>query len=296
MKLYCYQVDGYNWSEGLRSAAHGSHIHVELFTKSSQVPDNTYVFMRIPQWEPHRSRAQRIAEELYERNCSLIPNLRLIREYESKVIQAARYSKWMPLTIHLRNDFDTDTALRAAEKLGYPFISKTSVGSASKNVRLIKTEEAAKREVSLVKGNGLPCRNEFGKPGVQFDYLLWQKFIPDNSHDYRVIRVGDQYMMLKRGNAPGTPFASGSGILEPVNEPNAFEISALDYARKFLNKYDFRFCGIDMVYGDGRWYVLETTLGWSFEGYLNCRFLGTEKFGKDFFHVIIDELQEGAFA
>lgn len=300
MTLWCYSVDAGNWGQQLALEATIQGIDAQLF--SAPVPEmreGDYAFMRIPQWEPECSLGKQHAKELYDRGLILVPDYFTVYSYEDKLTQTKAYLSWMPKTFMLSPHDTIGEALRMGDELGYPFISKSDRGSSSVNVRLIHTpEEAANEYNAVMDGEGLSMRIGKGRTAKQKDYLIWQKFCGGNDGDLRVCVNGEFYLMLERDNAHGSPFASGSGKNRPVNNPDDFQICALNKAQEFFVEHDLRWNGIDLVYDydECDWKILETTLGWSAKAYEDCMYFGTSYRGRDVWALFCDQLKRGVFS
>lgn len=270
-----------------------------FFELTDYMREGDYVFMRIPQWEPELSEGKKIALELANRGCKLIPDLFTCMSYENKIMQSRAYWDWMPKTHVLAGPCSLGDSIVALNNLRLPFVSKSKEASASANVRLIHTpEEAAKEFMAVMKGDGLDVKIGKGRLGKQKGYLIWQRFCVDNECDYRAVITGRHIMLLRRFNKPGTPFASGSGHNEPVKEIDSLSLRrVLGTARAFFDRFDLKWNGIDLVYDPvyDEWKVLETTLGWSQAAYKDCVYFGTDYRGEDIFTVLMDEIEQGVF-
>jgi glutathione synthase/RimK-type ligase-like ATP-grasp enzyme len=263
-----------------------------------QYDHGDYVFMRIPQWEPELRKGKACAKAIQEMGGKLIPDYFTIASYEDKVMQTRAYSAWMPKTFIIDETDNWRMAANMARELNFPFISKSKEASSSVNCRIIRNMAEAREEYhKAILGDGIDTKVGKGRLGKQVGYLLWQKFLPNNPCDYRVLRVGRRMCMLQRDNAPGTPFASGSGSNRPINDPNIDEMLALRTASQFFEENELKWNGIDLVYDwdEKDWKVLETTLGWSMAAYLGCHFFGTERKGREIFDLLIDEIEAGVF-
>lgn len=299
MRLWCYGVDPGGWGQQLFAEARNRGIDAHMFVEP--VPEmrrGDYAFMRLPQWEPELGVGKVHARELYDRGVILIPDFFTIMCYEDKLMQTQAYFNWMPSTAVIREGESLRDALQAADSLGYPFLSKSRKGSSSVNVRMVKSPEEAKLEYEMaMHGGGISMRTGKGRSDGQKGYLIWQKFCKGNSGDLRVCVNGRHVLMLERDNAHGVPFASGSGKNRPVNDPDDFQICALNKAQEFFLEYNLQWNGIDLVYDyDERdWKVLETTLGWSAKAYEDCTYFGTGYKGRDVWKLFLDELEAGVF-
>lgn len=300
MKLWCYGEDHGKWGQHLAFVARKCGIDAHIFrTPDGRMRKGDYVFMRIPQWEPELSVGKALAKYLFGKGMKLIPDYFTISCYENKLLQTQAYSEWMPETHLLRSSvFDTwHDAERAIESIGLPFISKSREGSSSVNVRMIKNYDEAQIEwASVMEGPGRVINTGDGNFGRQLDYLIWQKFCPDNPCDYRVCINGDKLLMLRRFNTHGSSFASGSGRNEPVTTLCRHTKAVLHTAKDFFDAFGLKWNGIDLVRDtDGEWKVLETTLGWSLPAYQECEYFGTNYKGKDIWGVLCDALKRGVF-
>lgn len=252
--------DAGGWGQALVSEAKKQGLSAELVESADNVNKDDLFFARIAQKKDRREKELPEIIKAEKKGARLIPDFALLLEYESKIDQSQRYKGWMPETYYI-----TEKA-RAEQKinwLGYPFVSKSSTGSASKNVRLIKNEEQARQEIEAAFGNGLSAPHGLGERN-QKGYLLWQRFVPDNGYDYRACIVGDKVMLLRRWNRPDLPFASGSGLVEPITKLNDETAAVLEFAFRFFRDYNMEWCGIDIVKDPeaNEWRMLETTIGW----------------------------------
>jgi len=295
--LWCYDDEGV-WGRHLYEAARNRKMPARMFT-SPYEPNEGYVFAHMHHHPNVRARDKAVMAHLaLNPGLTLIPDYRSSVVYDDKIEQCRHFAKWMPRT------FVSRTASEARIVLGqmrYPFMSKSFDGAGSHNVRLIVDEDAARNEIRLAfGGDGIKCRYN----QMQQDYLLWQEFIPGNDHDIRAIIIGEQVMLLRRDNRDDRPMASGSGRTIPITYKNldAHYCSALDFSRRFFKENSLKWCGIDLVAHGDRWYVLETTVGWTMPVYNDCTFFGpgdvyasTPYTGKQTWSVLLDEIQRGIF-
>ena len=299
MKLWCYGVDRNNWGQQLALIARKCGIDAHIFrTVDDRMREGDYVFMRIPQWEPELSVGKKVASDLTALGLITIPDMFTIWSYEDKLMQTDSYIEWMPKTSILRSPWDTwRDAERVIDEIGLPFISKSREGSSSVNVRLITDIDMAQIEwAAVMEGPGRVIHFGNGESGRQLDYLIWQRFCVDNPCDYRVCINGDKVLMLRRHNAHGSSFASGSGRNEPVTTLCRHTKAVLHTAREFFDAFDLKWNGIDIVRDtDGEWKILETTLGWSLPAYKDCEYFGTKHKGREIWFVLCDGLKRGVF-
>lgn len=292
MKLWCYD-DHKGWGLALCAAAHNRHHTARMFGRGeAHKPDEGVVFVHMHHSPKHREHDKEMLEVLHRnKNLRVIPDLRSARLYDNKIAQYQDLAMWMPTTFIITQP---SRAAQLVERQRYPFISKSSEGAGSHNVRLIRDRNMAEAEIEAVfHGEGIPCR--YGQR--QKGYLFWQEFIPGNTGDVRVIAMGRQRLALLRQNRDDRPMASGSGITHPVtalDDPHT--ASAFHYADYFFTRERFTWCGIDLVFDRelSRWMVLETTVGWTLEGYVDCRFFPDGRYGGSIWDVVLDEIEAGA--
>ena len=252
-------------------------------------------FARIAQNIVQREREIPIIKKAAEIGAIMVPDIDLLLEYESKILQTQRYKEWMPETDYITCAYDAALMLG---KHGYPFVSKSSTGSASCNVRLIHNETEGIDEIKKAfSDDGLKAPHGLGEK-KQYGYLLWQKLLSGNTYDYRACIVGDKIMLLRRGNRTDVPFASGSGITEPIKKLDKETTEVLEFAFRFFRDFNMEWCGIDIVKDPEtqEWRMLETTIGWKQSAYSDCVFFDrdgndTGTCGKDIWKVFCDYIR-----
>lgn len=264
--------DSGKWGLALKAEAMNRGWKARFVNTPDDIKNNDAIFFaRIAQDAKKRECEIHIIKKAADIGVIMIPDIDLLLEYESKILQTQRYKEWMPETDYITS---ACKASRVIGQHGYPFVSKSSTGSASCNVRLIHNEsEAVKEIIAAFSNDGLSAPHGLGEKS-QKGYLLWQKLLSGNTYDYRACIVGDKVMLLRRGNRKDIPFASGSGITEPITKLDDETKSVLDFAYKFFNDYDMELCGIDIVkdHDINEWRMLETTIGWKQSAYSDCVF------------------------
>lgn len=248
--------------------------------------------MRLHHRQPHRDEHKRIAAAMSARGVDYIPGKWLARLYDDKVEQSRQLAKWLPET------FVVETAEEAGRlldegRMAFPFVSKASEGASSQNVRLVRDEAQARAEIADAFGPGL-AKSYHEK---QHNYLLWQRFCPGNDYDFRCIRIGSERLIFRRYNRPDVPFASGSGREEVRKGGLDDELeAALAHADAFFAAGDFRWCGIDLVKDEGRFVVLECTVGWPNPKPKWPHLTVSGRPWLDMWKIAVEEIEKGAFA
>lgn len=157
------------------------------------------------------------------------------------IVKLANSGISVPDTYYSR-DFKDYSAI--AQKLGYPFIIKSSRMGKGANVFMIDTENKLKEIVSDNQNEGKSAKS----------YLL-QKYIP-YQYDLRVLVVGDEVFTMRRIPAEGEFRANFSlgGKVEPYELDEESKKLALDA----LAAVDMSVGGVDiLITKDKRKYVLE---------------------------------------
>lgn len=289
MKLWLWR-DHSRWYEHLQRAAIARGIDVAVFSDPRE-PDSGTVFGRIHHDPAVRDR-DKAAWAYMAANpaLDLVPSYRASVLYDDKAEQARQLCRWMPRTIIA---YSMGEAERAIDVLGLPLMSKCAAGAGSHNVRFIRNRDQAMREASAALGAGLPVH----QGQTQRGYVLWQRFLPGNDYDFRVIRIGGDRLILRRGNRKDRPMASGSGAEMPITWPDAEASEVLDFADSFFAAEQMPFCGIDVVrdHDGGQWRLLECTTAWPLGKMDQHRFVSGRS-GAEFWALVIDQIEAGALS
>lgn len=293
MKLWAYN-DAHDWGSQLAALAASRGHDAHLF-EDPREPDTGHVFFHMhhqPQVRILHKRCMAIMATRPELN--LIPSYRLSNLFDDKVEQTRQLAKWMPRTYLF---YSPATARKFLERgMQIPFVSKTSEGESAHNVRLITDLAQAKQEIRYAFSDiGIKCRHQQTQRG----YLLWQEHMPGDS-DVRVIAVGRQRLILKRGGREDRAMAQGARALVPVLKLDEEMAAALTTANHFFAGEDFKWCGADLVRDEnGRWHITECTVRWTLHHYYECPFfvdgVPTARCGNKIWEVLVDELEAGIF-
>jgi ribosomal-protein-alanine N-acetyltransferase len=258
---YCYSR--VRWGRWLHETLRERGMEAHRFHSAAEVPDRPGVIAYLPPTHraPHRDHIKALAHELgNKRHVLLIPSLEEMRLYDDKAAQAEVFREWQPETRVLCS---RDQARAVLPSLELPFVSKSSHGIASQNVRLIRTRDQGEGEIrAAFSWRGMPC----GGGERQRGYLIWQDFVRGNDFDWRVLVLGSAKVWakpLRRFNRPEVPFASGSGRIEEVSELTSEVVGVLDHSLQFAREFDLRHTALDLVRApDGRLLILESSAKW----------------------------------
>lgn len=198
--------------------------------------------------------------------------------------------------------FSKKEALKWAAGTTYPKVFKLRNGSASDNVKLVKTQRHAVRLIRRAFGRGfkqyhglsnlkerlrkfrigqnsiwevikgiirLFWPTEYARLiGREKGYVYFQDFIPGNDYDIRVFVVGDKAYAVKRMVRENDFRASGSGFL--LYERKHFKDEVIQLAFNIFEKLQAQSLVFDFVFLEGKPLVVEISYGTPIESYDPC--------------------------
>jgi glutathione synthase/RimK-type ligase-like ATP-grasp enzyme len=195
-----------------------------------------------------------VLEKIMGKTC--FPSFHEVWQYENKNRANYLYQHYDLPTIPTYVTQNKEEAFDLIDKVGYPFITKTTIGAGSTGVRKIKTRsEAVKMVNSIFCHNGLKTQYPYQR---QKDYLYIQKFIDDATFDLRIMLVGNMAFGYYRYPNKGDFRASGASNTEKKAIPE----DALRLALVVRNKLNSRQMGVDLLYSgkNKKYYIIETSL------------------------------------
>lgn len=283
--LYCYD-DEAKWGQMLHMAALKRGWKTELFKKDN-LPADGVAFYKMNHNPKNRNKDKENVKNLIKNGVKLIPQDRVAAFYDNKILQSVGLTKWMPKTYYAKTAYE---ACNLLSKMGFPFISKTSEGASSHNVRIIRNYAEALKEVGTIFDGGLHIHHE----QKQANYVLWQEMLQPEAPEYRVVCIGKQRYVKKNVNREGVPLASGSGVTIACNNHKDEEVKeVLQFVNEFVEREGFKFVGIDIKKQKTWWRVLEITCAWGLPGMFDTQFFPDTRTGAYFFDIILDELEKG---
>ncbi|MCA4776701.1 ATP-grasp domain-containing protein [Empedobacter stercoris] len=197
--------------------------------------------------------------------------------------------------------YDQDTALNWAKNSKYPLVFKLKGGSGSSNVLLLKDYKSASIKIKAMFNNGIKghsfknyfnekirhfksdkgnykdllkivyrffIRKEFDKKSFpEKGYAYFQKFIPKNDFDVRVVVIGDKCFGIKRMNRENDFRASGSGkfIYDDV------DIECIKIAFDIQKKIGMLSVAFDFIYENNEPKIVEISYCFGVKGVSNCK-------------------------
>ncbi len=186
--------------------------------------------------------------------------------------------------------YDKKKALEWVEGVTeYPLVFKLKGGAGSHNVLLAKNKSTAKRLINKMFGSGITSdgmylpgslrykdfkwknfirhtggnlfrlfRGEDAEPYWQLNknYVLFQKFLPGNTSDTRVLVIGKRMLAFRRGVRKNDFRASGSGII--LYDHESIDIRCLQIALKVSTEMKFQSMAYDFLFdSDGNPMIAE---------------------------------------
>lgn len=198
--------------------------------------------------------------------------------------------------------FDKSEAINFIKTAKYPIVFKLRKGAGSKAVWLVRNVAEAKRFVNKAFGKGIPQMNfvdifqdriqkykadlesftgvlkgaarifiksEYHKmTHKEKGYAYFQEFIPDCTHDTRIIVINNKAFAIRRDNRKNDFRASGSGKIR--YDKHLICEHSLKVAFE-INKKLFSQCtAMDFVHNNGAPSLVEISYGFVPDGYIHC--------------------------
>lgn len=176
--------------------------------------------------------------------------------------------------------YDEKSAFEFVEKASFPLVFKIKSGAGSQMVTLLTNQKQAQKYIRQMFRKGIPCnkvmpgtllqtiktdglnhfiRKRIGKLrkrvqsgnfhfqedwATHRNYILFQRFLPQNQYDTRVVVIGRNAFAFQRFNRPNDFRASGGGTysLDPRRIDTRFIKIALDISKQLgfdTMAYDF---------------------------------------------------------
>jgi glutathione synthase/RimK-type ligase-like ATP-grasp enzyme len=177
--------------------------------------------------------------------------------------------------------WEKSAAMDWVEKADFPVVFKLKTGSGSKNVLLVENPSFARKLTRKMFGKGIkPDRIRFGRStrmvdfsvkeyihqvGIkiyrtfkgkdlyplwekQKNYILFQKYLPDNHYDIRINVVGNRAFGGIRYNRVNDFRASGSGL--PDNDHTKIDTRCVEIAFLAADKLNFQSMAFDFLFDE----------------------------------------------
>ncbi len=177
--------------------------------------------------------------------------------------------------------YDKKAALSWMGNAEFPLVFKLKSGSKSTNIFLINNKKECEKIINKMFGKGVYSGNVhlngsvFYKDmsiknlinilgskikryindediqlywSIQKNYLLLQKFLPNNYYDTRITTIGKRAFGARRYTRDGDFRASGSGKL--VLDKEKIDLRMIDIALRISSKYNFQTMAYDFIYNE----------------------------------------------
>jgi len=198
--------------------------------------------------------------------------------------------------------FSKKEALDWVQKTDFPLVFKLRCGAGSSNVRLVKNKAQANQLIKKAFNRGFSQFNRFGYlkerlrkylerkdniggvfKGVarlliptelakmrspEKGYVYFQKFIPNNDHDIRVVVIGNRAFAIKRMNRKNDFRASGSGNVYYNKEFFGQEIIQTSF--EIAKRINSQCLAFDYIFQNFKPLIVEISYGFSQKGYEDC--------------------------
>lgn len=246
--------------------------------------------------------AKQILFALEHSGFKVFPNFKTAWHFDDKVAQKylleAHSIQHVPSYVFL----DKKNAMEWVEKIEYPVVFKLRRGAGSKNVKLIENLSQAKKYINIAFGRGFRQIDAWGDLndtlrkyrlgksslksvlksfahlyypfniekalGREKSYVYFQKFIPQNTFDIRVIVIKDKAFAIKRNVRKNDFRASGSGHIE--YEKNIFDESWIKLSFENADKLKSDCIAFDYVFENEKPLIVEISYGFAAIGYDPC--------------------------
>lgn len=171
---------------------------------------------------------------------------------EIKTISGKRYGTYEDLVTDLKN-------------VPGKWVIKPAAGAASVDIRQVSTDEEKRKysEKASRSMNLVDAIKDQIKPYIRQNYVhrsnhrkkfILQNFVPNLSHDYKILVYDKKYYVLRRMNRKNDFRASGSGIFEWIDEVPA---ALMNYAEAVFQSFDVPYISMDIGFDGEQCYLFE---------------------------------------
>ncbi len=301
MKIWCFDCfsglrHNDSWGREVSRAAILRGHEAKLFHNPNEITSPGYIFARRRQFPPLFERDEEMFQKLWldPGANKWIQDRKQWQCYENKISQFLWFGNFMPDTHVICSKEVANEVINASS---LPIVSKSSVGSASVNVRILKNRCETEREIELAFGDGIQIKRG-AETALQQGYLLIQQFI---AHDvtWRVTAIGSKRHVYKRFCYPDRNVAAPSAVrqTEPVEMSEKVE-SLLEFSDKVFKEIGTKWCAIDVLESQySGWKLLETSLAWARgnDPAGNANFYNSHRSLNQQADLLIDEIEAGSF-
>ena len=214
-----------------------------------------------------------------EMGIKCLPDYRTFWPYDDKIKEYYLLKQHGFPVIDTHVFWDKPSALLWLETTSLPTVFKLRGGASSSNVVLVKSKSHGKKLINKMFGTGVKSGKLPGSGQVRFkdfsirktvqhwggnilktfggedtnqrwqlhkNYALFQKFLPGNTFDVRVVVIGERVFAFRRFNRENDFRASGSGKTDLNHE--AIDIRCVQTALDVSQRFKFQTMGYDFLY------------------------------------------------
>ena len=241
---------------------------------------------------------------LEEMGIGVFPNYATRQHFNDKI---AQYTKMIAINAPMIPTyiyFDKNEAKNALKSVDFPMVSKLKGGAGSTSVKLIHSKKEAQQLIEKMFSVGVgatpkvfenmdqklrltkkiknPLRlitkikkhiNDVAKEkksnAIERNYVLFQKFLPKNNYDTRIIVVGERAFGIRRWNKKNDFRASGSGIID--YDWTKIDPKIVELAFETNEKLKMQSVAFDIIYDENQQLrIIEFCFGFSMKAYDEC--------------------------
>jgi len=233
----------------------------------------------------------------------VFPSTNMAWHFDDKVAQKYMLEAIEAPLINSQIFYTKGAAQKWIQKTNFPIVFKLRGGAGSENVKLVRSKNSAQKYINKAFGKGFSQYNasvvfkdrlrkyrlgvgsfsnvlkgfvrifyttEFARvKGNEKGYIYFQKFVPKNTSDTRVIIVGNRAFAVKRMVRENDFRASGSGVKK--YEKNEIDERTIKIAFEIAKKMEYECVGFDFVFDEqNNPLIVEMGYGFAIQFYDPC--------------------------
>jgi hypothetical protein len=234
--------------------------------------DVTHFIFRWGQYDDEKNLSGSIMPVLYfSKDINCFPDYHTSWHYDNKMAQNYLLKANEFPMIETTVFWDKEKAKQYFENAKFPLVLKLSAGAGSSNVKLLKNKRQAIIITDRIFSKGFsnsgfqrilsPYNYLFFKKlitnfmygekdywQINKNYLLTQKYLPNNTFDTRIVTIGNRAVGFIRYNRPSDFRASGSGKFNL--DPNLVNQKCLMIAFEVSRKFKFQIMAYDFLFDE----------------------------------------------
>ena len=250
----------------------------------------------------HQRFARQLIASLSHTKIKVFPNIDTCWHFDDKIGQKYLLEALGIDLVPTYVFYEEKTAADWAKKTSYPKVFKLSGGAGSANVKLVRNKKQCLHLIHKMFHVGFPAYSRWNsflertrklrehlispwtfckymKPvilGTQYGkmtgrirgYAYFQDFVPDNTHDIRIVVIGKKAFAIRRNCRKNDFRASGSG--EIIYQIDAESVTCAKKAFEIASILKMQSCAMDFVFGENKPLLVEISYGFAVHGYDRC--------------------------